>query len=215
MVYLIDYENVSNAGLSGYEFLTSQDVLYLFYSDAARNIRKQISLKIFDPSMDIHLYKLKTPRKNAIDFYIASKLGELVEKQHITKAAIVSKDQGFQSVVDFWGHVSETKCKVILEKSISDCILKSNNNDEQYRQVRFHMMSVPLENLYQEYEQQKELEEKVRFHLAGTEFEEDCPKVIDIFCHAENKKSLYLSSLKNFGRERGTKLYANIREIVR
>lgn len=135
MVYLIDYENVSNAGLSGYEFLTSQDVLYLFYSDAARNIRKQISLKIFDPSMDIHLYKLKTPRKNAIDFYIASKLGEL--------------------------------------------------------------------------------EEKVRFHLAGTEFEEDCPKVIDIFCHADTKKSLYLSSFKNFGRERGTKLYANIREIAR
>lgn len=213
MVYLIDYENVANDGLNGYEFLTSQDTLYLFYSECVHNIRKQISLKIFHPSMDVHLYKLRTPRKNAIDFYIASKLGELIESRQIPKAAIVTKDQGFQSIVDFWGHVSEKKCTVILGKSISECILKSGNNDEQYRQVKYHMMSVPLENLYSEYERQKELEEKVKDQLAGTEFEEECSKVIDIFAHADSKKGLYLSLLKKFGRERGTRLYASIKNI--
>ena len=113
MLYLIDYENVANEGLTGYEFLTSEDRLYIFYSECARNIRKQISLKLFHPSMQIYLYKLRTTRKNALDFYIATKLGELIEKCQITKAAIVTKDQGFHSLVDFWGHVSETKCKII------------------------------------------------------------------------------------------------------
>ncbi len=215
MVYLIDYENVANDGLSGYEFLTPKDALYLFYSDCVHNIRKQISLKIFHPSMEIHLYKLRTPRKNAIDFYIASKLGELIEQQGIEKAAIVTKDQGFLSIVDYWGHVSEKRCKVILDKSISGCILKSGNDDEQYRQVRYQMMPVPLENLYNEYERRKELEEKIQSQLIGTEFEGDCSKVVDIFSHAENRKSLYLSSLKKFGRERGTRLYASIRDIGR
>lgn len=165
--------------------------------------------------MEIHLYRLRTARKNAIDFYIASKLGELIGRYGIKKAAIVTKDQGFQSVADFWGHVAENRCKVILEKSISDCILKSGNNDEQYRTVKYQMMPVPLENLYNEYERQKALEGKVRIQLAGTEFEEECSKVIDIFAHADNKKGLYLSSLKQFGRERGTRLYANIRDIER
>lgn len=215
MVYLIDYENVANEGLMGYEYLTPEDGLYLFYSESARNIRKKISLKIFHPSMEIHLYRLRTARKNAIDFYIASKLGELIGRYGIKKAAIVTKDQGFQSVADFWGHVAENRCKVILEKSISDCILKSGNNDEQYRTVKYQMMPVPLENLYNEYERQKALEGKVRIQLAGTEFEEECSKVIDIFAHADNKKGLYLSSLKQFGRERGTRLYANIWDIER
>lgn len=215
MVYLIDYENVANEGLTGYEFLTPEDKLYLFYSECARNIRKQISLKIFQPSMEIHLYKLRTARKNAIDFYMASKLGALIEQYEMKKAAIVSKDQGFQSLVDFWGHVAENRCKIILEKSISDCILKSGNNDEQYRMVKYQMMPVPLENLYNEYERQKELEGKVKIQLAGTEFEEECSRVIDIFAHAENRKGLYLSSLKQFGRDRGTRLYASIRDIER
>lgn len=215
MLYLIDYENVANEGLTGYEFLTSEDVVYIFYSECTRNIRKQISLKLFHPSMKIYLYKLRTARKNALDFYIATKLGVLIEKYQITKAAIVTKDQGFHSLVDFWEHVSEAKCKIILEKSISECILKSGNNDDQYRQVKYQMMPIPLENAYNEYERQKELEGKVRLMLAGTEFEEECPKVIDIFTHTQNRKSLYLSSLKQFGRERGVRLYANIRNIER
>ena len=215
MVYLVDYENVSNEGLMGYEFLMPEDKLYLFYSESVRNIRKQISLKIFHPSMDVHLYKLRTARKNAIDFYIASKLGEVIERYDLKKAAVVTKDQGFQSIADFWGHVSEKQCKVILEKSIAECILKFGNNDEQYRTVKYQMMPVPLENVYNEYEQQKDLEGRVKIQLAGTEFEEECSKVIDIFAHADNKKGLYLSSLKQFGRERGTRLYASIRDIER
>lgn len=215
MIYLIDYENVKNDGFMGYEFLTSEDILYIFYSDSVPNIRKQISLKLFQPSMDVRLYKLKTARKNAIDFYIATKLGELIAKTQVPKVAVVTKDHGFYSLTDFWAHVSETKCKIIVEKDIADCILKSGNNDEQYRQVKYQMMSVPLENAYNEYEQQKDLEGRLKAQLAGTEFEEDCPKVIDIFAHTESKKGLYLSSLKQFGRERGTRLYVSIRDVKR
>lgn len=215
MIYLVDYENVKNEGFMGYEFLTQEDVLYIFYSDCVPNIRKQISLKLFQPSMEVHLYKLKTTRKNAIDFYIATKLGELIEREQVTKVAIITKDHGFLSLTDFWGHVSETKCKIIVEKDIAECILKSGNNDEQYRQVKYQMTAVSLESAYSEYEQQKDLEGRLKAQLAGTEFEEDCPKVIDIFAHAENKRGLYLSSLKQFGRERGTRLYASIRDVER
>lgn len=213
MVYLIDYENVHNEGMMGYEFLTVQDVLHLFYSASAPNIRRQIALKTFHPSMEIHLYKLKKARKNAIDFYIASKLGELVERYGITQAAIVTKDQGFQSIVDYWSHVSEIRCRIILEKSISECMMKSGSNDEQCRQVKYQMAQIPLESAYHEYEQQRDLEGRVKLQLAGTEFEDDCVRVIDIFAHADSKRGLYLSSLKQFGRVKGTKLYANIREI--
>ena len=73
----------------GYEFLTSEDILYIFYSDSVPNIRKQISLKLFQPSMDVRLYKLKTARKNAIDFYIATKLGEPSKAGPIDRKSVV------------------------------------------------------------------------------------------------------------------------------
>lgn len=213
MVYLIDFENINNEGMEGYEYLTEQDSICIFYSQSAPNIRKRIAAKVFEHSMDVSLYKLLTARKNAIDFYIASKLGQLVEQRKAEKIAIVSKDQGFQSIVDYWGHVSEKKCKVILEKSIAECILKARCGDEQYRTVKYDWMQTPLELLYSEYEQQRELERKLRQRLQGTEFELEEQEVVRIISKADNRKVLYLSALKQFGRDRGTRLYANIKDI--
>jgi len=213
MIYLIDFENVHNDGMEGYEYLTEEDSIYIFYSKAAPNIRKKIAAKIFDSSMDVHLYKLFEPRKNAIDYYIAAKTGQIVEKFRPDRLAIVTKDQGFQSIADFWGHAAEDKCKIILEKNIAECILKAKAKDEQFAAVQYDYMQVPLEMSYHEYEKKKELMGKVKEHLLGTEFENEENQVVDLFSEAESKKVLYLSALKRFGRERGTKLYANIKDL--
>lgn len=213
MIYLVDFENVNNDGMAGYEYLTYQDSVYIFYSKSSPNIRNQIAEKIFAPSMDVHIYRLFEPRKNAVDYYIAAKTGQLIELEKPDKIAIVTKDQGFQSIADFWGHVSETKCKIILEKSIADCILKAKNGDKQYNEVNGDRMQVPLEMSFHEYEKKKELKSKVKERLRGTEFEAEEAEAIRIFSEAETNKVLYLSALKQFGRARGTRLYANIKEI--
>jgi len=213
MIYLIDYENVHNDGMEGYEYLTEADSLYIFYSKAAPNIRKKIAAKIFDSSMEVHLYKLFEPRKNAIDYYIAAKTGQLVERFRPDRLAIVTKDQGFQSIADFWGHAAEDKCKIILEKNIAECILKAKTRDGQFDTVQYDYMQVPLEMSFHEYEKKKELKGKVKEQLLGTEFENEEDKVIDLFSEAESRKVLYLTTLKQFGRERGTRLYANIKDI--
>lgn len=213
MIYLIDFENVNNDGLDGFEYLTVKDSLYIFYSQSTPNIRRQIAEKIFSPMMDVHLYKLYAARKNAIDFYIASKAGQLIEEQHLDQIAIVTKDSGFQSIADYWSRVSEKKCRVILEKSIANCMLKAQNGGEAYGTVKYDRAQVSLESQYREYEKKRELGKRVGQKLQGTEFEQEQEKVIRICSNADSKKVLYLSALKTFGRARGTRLYADIKDM--
>lgn len=49
--------------------------------------------------------------------------------------------------------------------------------------------------------------------LQGSEFEQDQEKIIRICSDADSKKVLYLSALKIFGRVRGTRLYADIKDM--
>ena len=42
MLFLIDYENVGNAGMKGYEHLDARDHVIIFYSDAMRNIERRV-----------------------------------------------------------------------------------------------------------------------------------------------------------------------------
>lgn len=213
MIYLIDFENVNNEGLDGYEYLTPEDSLWIFYSQSTPNIRRQIAEKIFSPVMDVHLYKLHTARKNAIDFYIASKTGQLIEEQAPEQIAIVTKDLGFQSIADYWNHVSEKKCKVILEKNIAGCMLKAKNGDGRFDTVRYDRAQVSLESQYREYAKKRELGQMVCQRLQGTEFEKDQEMVIRLCSEADSKKVLYLSALKTFGRFKGTRLYADIKDV--
>lgn len=63
-----------------------------------------------------------------------------MERERPDKPSIVTKDQGFQSIADFWGHVSEKKCRIVLGKSIAECILKAKSGNQQYDRVRCDRM---------------------------------------------------------------------------
>ena len=78
MHFLIDYENVHSAGLTGAELLTDQDTVVLFYSDSNDKVEQGAMNRIIQSGCKIELRKLKTKGKNALDFYIATYVGELL-----------------------------------------------------------------------------------------------------------------------------------------
>ena len=118
--YFIDYENVHDSGLTGIDKIDKDSVIYLLYSDACKNVSIAFLEKVLNKEIRVKLYKTETG-KNALDFQLSSVLGYIIkqnEKQESRKGIfkkqtvsehpvkqeyfIISKDQGFDAIVEFW-----------------------------------------------------------------------------------------------------------------
>ena len=76
-IYLIDYENVSVDGLKGVTKLTDDDSVCIFYSENRDRLTFGLHRRLCESNAKIEYIKIKLDRKNALDFYIASKVGEI------------------------------------------------------------------------------------------------------------------------------------------
>ena len=66
-ILMVDYENVLGTnGLKGVEYLTSKDVLYIFYSQCCGKIRAEYMEAIQNSNCDFFIYKLTNTGKNAL-----------------------------------------------------------------------------------------------------------------------------------------------------
>lgn len=98
----IDFENVHNTGLKDLENLTKNETVFLFYSKNTPHLPMEIVAKISKSLASIELMESGVG-KNAMDFVIASYLGNMINK-YGKKADyfILSKDKGYKPLVDFW-----------------------------------------------------------------------------------------------------------------
>ena len=98
MIYLLDYENVKN--LTWLNDLTSADNVIIFYTKNANTLTfdEHVTLQKTEAKVD---YKKVTTGNNALDFQLSSYLGFLIG-QNFTDFCIVSKDCGYDSIIDFW-----------------------------------------------------------------------------------------------------------------
>ncbi|MCR4673802.1 MAG: hypothetical protein K5675_02235 [Lachnospiraceae bacterium] len=101
-IFLIDYENVNAAGLEGIKKLATGDQVHIFYSDRIKNIPFEKSIELSKSSAKIEYIETHKVAKNYLDFQLSTYLGYLVGKEKEGTFIIVSKDTGFDSVVDFW-----------------------------------------------------------------------------------------------------------------
>ena len=125
-VFLVDYENVSEDGLKGFEGLSEQDEVYLFYS--ANNGRISLNfvknLYALKDTASLHFMKAFTG-KQALDIQLATYLGSLIEadKEGQCKFIIVSKDKGFDHIRDFW-NVYRPEVRICRSESITNGCVK-------------------------------------------------------------------------------------------
>lgn len=101
-IYFIDFENVNCDGLEGIDRLSEDDSIHLFYSASANKITFKLHLMISTCKAQFIYHEVQTGKKNALDFQLVTYLGYLVGKDKKSQYLIVSKDEGFGFVVDFW-----------------------------------------------------------------------------------------------------------------
>lgn len=101
-VYLIDYENVHYAGLSGIEELRPSDEVVLFYGNSASTIPMELHIGIANSGAKVQYIRISKTAKNYLDFQLSSMAGYLVGTTRQEDFIIVSNDTGFESVLDLW-----------------------------------------------------------------------------------------------------------------
>lgn len=134
MYFLVDYENVKCDGMIGAEHLTRDDSILIFYSDNTPNITLDRISDILRSGCLFETCKLQTPGKNALDFYIATKTGEIFGSGSDSVVAVVSGDKGFRFIADFWNTGSQSK-KVVFRPSIEECIALAERSTDRARAI--------------------------------------------------------------------------------
>lgn len=102
MVYLVDFENVTSAGISGIQRLTKEDKVYIFYTVNAANMSFAAHLNLLSSPAEVIYYNVSSGGKNALDFQLSSFLGYLISKGEDKSFCIISNDKGFEYVKSFW-----------------------------------------------------------------------------------------------------------------
>lgn len=101
-VYLVDFENVTSAGISGIQRLTKEDKVYIFYTVNASNMSFAAHMNLLSSPAEVIYYNVTSGGKNALDFQLSSFLGYLISKGEDKDFYIISNDKGYDHVKNFW-----------------------------------------------------------------------------------------------------------------
>lgn len=102
MIYLVDYENVNLGGMIGIENLEEKDHVIVFLGNNTGAIPFEWHIRIMDSKAEVKYIKCGKVSKNYLDFQLATFCGYIMAGVEKEKIYVVSKDKGFDSIVDFW-----------------------------------------------------------------------------------------------------------------
>ena len=115
--YLIDYENVHDSGLKGVDSLNYNDCVFIFYTVNA----KRVGLDVLE-GIQAGLRVIRVPEGNqSLDQHLISYLGFLIGQDGDPEARfqVISKDNGYRRIIEFWNRWFGMEDKVCQRASIS------------------------------------------------------------------------------------------------
>lgn len=157
--YLIDYENVKSEGIKGVAQLGEDDRVVIFYSHNADTITFEAMDMIFSSKAQISKYKILCGGKNALDFQLSTYLGYLIHEAKDSYFYIISKDNGFKHVVDFWKRTFQFDGYVYCFATIADGNARQNRFKNATAKERARVMEEELVAMSEELEAQSDAEE--------------------------------------------------------
>lgn len=206
MRFLIDFENVHNLGLRGAELLTKNDGVIIYYSQTCNAIEKGALGRIVSSGCAFQIEKLKNIGRNALDFYIATQVGEIYGRGGNEIIGIVSGDKGLKALRDFW---LTRKRQVIVKPTIIQCIISANEMTERTKAAHGELDLLNLEDAYKAYRKEQERIQRLRDIVGGNG--EIAEQVMARIEEGIPPRELYLYMLKTLGRIRGTEAYHGIK----
>lgn len=212
--FMIDFENVGSRGLQGAEYLQTDDSVTIFYSQACMKIEQRRFCQIRESGCEFQICKLQKARKNALDFYIASRIGEIYGQGYTGLTAVVSNDTGFQAVREYWKNCTAVPRNIILRPDVEQCIAASGENSFRQRRICLEKQEVRLEEEYGKYAERQKIRRRLEDSFAHTYYEDFIEQIMNLIESPKPLGILYRDSLKQFGRKDGLRIYREVKQII-
>lgn len=99
--YLIDTENVGSTWTNLLKENSKKMDLYVFVTENAKNLNFKLLHELTNTKVNLKIIDCEIG-KNSLDFYLASYLGYLIGKNANSSYVVVSQDNGFDHVIEYW-----------------------------------------------------------------------------------------------------------------
>lgn len=214
MYFLVDFENVRSGGLRGVDYLDKSDYITIFFSEAAHSCEGRYLEEIEESGCHFDTCKLQNTGKNGLDFYIASRVGEFYGSGHKERVAIISKDQGYKAVRNYWDVRLPSNKKIIISPSVERSLIASNDNSERVKRLKGKLASVDIDVFQAKYEERVKMQQLLQQIFHETEYENKMAEIQDMVETTKSPKIVYLNSLHRFGRNQGLEIYRRIKPML-
>jgi len=195
-IYLIDYENTGVKGLYGIEKLKEDDLIVVFYGPKTGAVPFDDHVRISSAVSHVEYIKTSKTAKNYLDFQLTTYLGYLVAHTGIKEYYVISKDSGYDSVVDFWkarGMSVVRRETISTEKPKTKKQVTMDNENENIK-------SVP-----------ESVRKKVRHTLKSENLQGGAyKKIYSCMMQATDKQTLNTALVRVFSQEEGNRYYKQI-----
>ena len=235
--YLIDYENVGSEGFKGCGKLRETDIIHLFYTDNSR----KIDLDIINDHGESKLITHKVPTGNqSADMHLGSYLGYLIGKEctgqdEECKIVVISKDTGFDHIIEFWK--AEENVKISRNEKISGKQVQTRKQvkkqTDQKTEKQLNEQSEKQSAKQSENQNTKKPKQKIIDMKAGTKkLQQELVLVLDkagmpkevvnyvsttVEKNAEDKnrkQQIYRSIISKYGQTKGLNIYNHIKKKI-
>lgn len=211
MFFLIDYENVHNSGMRGSEYLLPTNHVIVFYGPASPTMERRHLDNIKNSGCGFEVCELLEKRKNGLDFYIATKVGELFGAEQCKNAVVISGDTGFKALRDYWQERSGTKHRVILSESIEQGIAAAGENTARANLIRTQRKTLDIGQFYAAYQESLQIRQMLREAFEGTAYADRLEDIQNTLQAGASPKVIYLDALRRFGRKDGLEIYRRLK----
>jgi len=217
--FLVDYENITElVGLRGSRYLGQDDCLIIFYSQSAIKMRNDVWQEITKSGCVLKMYKLVNPRKNALDFYIASEAAVLYERSE-RQIALISRDKDLTSVAEFLNSKDQKSVfRIVRTETLEEAISHMHDPAGKERRgiLADAMMKRNLDNAYAAYKSELSRRDRIREAFDGEGLHDEVEKITDLVESGSWKTQfqLYNHCRHEFGDNKGKQIYGTLKEIL-
>nr|MBQ8253671.1 hypothetical protein [Lachnospiraceae bacterium] len=202
-IYLIDYENTGVKGLYGIENLREDDLIVVFYGPKTGAVPFDDHVRISSAVSHVEYIKTSKTAKNYLDFQLTTYLGYLVAHTGVKEYYVISKDSGYDSVIDFWksrGIAIVRRENISAQKPQKISGRKTAASKEQPQNENERIKSVP-----------ELVRKKIRHALKAENLQGGAyKKIYSCMLQATDKQSLNTALVKMFTQEDGNRYYKQI-----
>ncbi len=215
MHFMIDFENVRDRGLDGTQYLTPQDSVTIFYSRASQKISQGKLKELFDSGCNLSLCKLDNTGKNALDFWIVSRIGEIIGGgDYNGPICIVSNDTGFKSVRAYYQKYASPVRDIFIKGDILHCIVAANENSLRRKEIAQKIKEADIEKEFEKYQEKTKMRRELEKLFNSSEYAGMIEQIMGIVDGENRHKTIYLDSLKRFGRKQGVEIYRMLKQVI-